>query len=256
VTVGYPDNAARPGAPFITSEVDGWIPTGSGLYDSARGRRAGFLTLKAEGSPPRPLPTHETELGSSVWAGMSGAAVFAGNLLVGVVAEHHLPEGDGSLTVVPIEWADQLVGVGRTRLMQALGVDSVAGMERLTGAPMSVGAGDQARSRPKRNTDPGPLPLPSVGRIVERMLNTEELANPSSLHHFLSLLPADILGTLPYASQPRAQLVNVVRRCRRAAAAGREALVNALSLALDGTELSEVLSVLDSEWPPEPRELH
>ena len=39
---------------------------------------------------------------------MSGAAVFAGGLLVGVVAEHHLPEGDGSLTVVPITWAERL----------------------------------------------------------------------------------------------------------------------------------------------------
>jgi hypothetical protein len=39
---------------------------------------------------------------------MSGAAVFAGELLVGVVAEHHIPEGDGSLNVVPLEWLDRL----------------------------------------------------------------------------------------------------------------------------------------------------
>ena len=133
--VGYPENAVRPEAPFTTSEVDGWIPTGSGLADSAEGRRTGFLTLRAEGTPPRPLPTRETDLGMSVWAGMSGAAVFAGDLLVGVVAEHHLPEGDGSLTVVPIEWACQLPDPGRAALMQALGFDSVAGLHLLTALP-------------------------------------------------------------------------------------------------------------------------
>jgi WD40 repeat protein len=67
---------------------------------------------------------------------MSGAAVFAGHLLVGVVAEHHLPEGDGSLTVVPITWAEQLPAADRECLLLALGVESVAGMEVLTaGAP-------------------------------------------------------------------------------------------------------------------------
>src|SRR5262249_22464493 len=95
VAGGYPGHAARPEAPFTTSEVDGWIPASSGLADSAGGREAGFLTLRADGTPPRPLPTTEAELGASAWAGMSGAAVFAGDLLIGVVAEHHLPEGDG-----------------------------------------------------------------------------------------------------------------------------------------------------------------
>ena len=139
VAVGYPKHAARPEAPFTTGEVDGWIPAGSGLKDTAEGRQEGFLTLKAEGTPPRPLPTNETKLTGSVWEGMSGAAVLAGGVLVGVVAEHHLPEGDGSLTVVPIAWAERLDGAGRGWLLQALGVESAAGMELVTaGAPSSA----------------------------------------------------------------------------------------------------------------------
>jgi WD40 repeat protein len=137
VTVGYPGHAARPEAPFTTAEVDGWIPAASGLTDTMTGRTEGFLTLKAEGTPPRPLPTGRTELGKSVWAGMSGAAVFAQDLLVGVVAEQHLPEGDGSLTVVPITWAEQLPGADRARLLQALAVESASGMELIAvGAPV------------------------------------------------------------------------------------------------------------------------
>src|SRR6266851_6045666 len=51
-SVGYPKHATRPDAPFTTSEVDGWIPVGSGLADTAAGRIEGFLTLKAHGAPP------------------------------------------------------------------------------------------------------------------------------------------------------------------------------------------------------------
>ena len=44
----------------------------------------------------------------SAWAGMSGAVVFADQVVVGVVSEHHLPEGDNSLTVVPVAAIDSL----------------------------------------------------------------------------------------------------------------------------------------------------
>jgi len=132
VAVGYPRHAVRPEAPFTTAEVDGWIPAASGFTDTATGRTEGFLTLKTEGTPPRPLPTSQTELGRSAWAGMSGAAVFARGLLVGVVAEQHLPEGDGSLTVVPITWAEQMTGADRLCLLQALAVESAAAMELIT----------------------------------------------------------------------------------------------------------------------------
>jgi WD40 repeat protein len=132
VAVGYPRFAGRPEAPLITCQVDGWIPIGSGLIDTATGRRSGFLTLRAEGPMPLALPTSEENLTGSVWAGMSGAAVFVDDLLVGVVAEHHLPEGDGSLTVVPIEWAERLHGAEGRLLLQVLGVESAAGMEPLT----------------------------------------------------------------------------------------------------------------------------
>jgi formylglycine-generating enzyme required for sulfatase activity len=138
--VGYPKHAARSDAPFTTAQVNGWIPVGSGLIESVQGRRAGFLVLKAEGAPPRPLPTSETELDKTPWAGMSGAAVFAADKLVGVVAEHHLPEGDGSLTIVPIEWVQRLADEDRARFLAALGAASVEEMELLKGGRSTTGA--------------------------------------------------------------------------------------------------------------------
>ena len=163
VAVGYPKHAARKDAPFTTAQVDGWIPTASGLVDTASGRRAGYLVLKAEGSPPRALPTTETQLGKTPWSGMSGAAVFALGRLVGVVAEHHLPEGNGSLTVVPIDWADQMPNPAERALMlRALGVASISDLEVL-------GAGSVTR-RPWISMAPK---APQV--LVDRPAQQEEL---------------------------------------------------------------------------------
>jgi hypothetical protein len=131
VAIGYPKYMATNAEPFRTAQVGGWIDTAAGLVDTAKGRHASYLTLKAEGPVPRPLPTTEQGLSQSAWAGMSGAAVFAGDRLVGVVAEHHLPEGDGSLTVVPVEWVEQLSKADRSAMLQALGLGSVDDLARL-----------------------------------------------------------------------------------------------------------------------------
>jgi tetratricopeptide (TPR) repeat protein len=57
------------------------------------------MTLQT-GYTPRALTGDEED--RSVWQGMSGAVVFAGQVVVGVITEHHLPEGDSTLTVVPV----------------------------------------------------------------------------------------------------------------------------------------------------------
>jgi WD40 repeat protein len=174
VAVGYPDHAARSDAPFTTAQVDGWIPTASGLVDTAGGRQSGYLVLKAEGSPPRALPTTETKLGKTPWAGMSGAAVFALGRLVGVVAEHHLPEGDGSLTVVPIDWTDHVQDPAERALMlKALGAASINDLEVL-----DAGSGTR---RPWTSMIPR-APQVLVGRPAEQQqLRQALLGEPGAL---------------------------------------------------------------------------
>jgi tetratricopeptide (TPR) repeat protein len=83
----------RQGRPYrLSTQVGGRIPTGEnfGLHQ---------LTLQV-GHAPRPLTSNAED--QSAWAGMSGAVVFADEVVLGVVSEHHLPEGDSSLTVVAI----------------------------------------------------------------------------------------------------------------------------------------------------------
>jgi len=83
----------RGGKPFrLSTQVSGRIPTGENLGLS-------LLTLQV-GQTPRALTGGAED--QSAWEGMSGAVVFADQVVVGVITEHHLPEGDSSLTVVPV----------------------------------------------------------------------------------------------------------------------------------------------------------
>ncbi|MEU6882743.1 trypsin-like peptidase domain-containing protein [Streptomyces sp. NPDC046712] len=60
------------------------------------------ITVAPAGADPNPQV--------SPWSGMSGAAVWAGDLIVGVVAEHHRWEGSGRLTAARIDHALLPVG--------------------------------------------------------------------------------------------------------------------------------------------------
>ncbi|MGP4103571.1 nSTAND1 domain-containing NTPase, partial [Nonomuraea sp. KM90] len=69
----------------------------------------GLLTLQTGHRPEGPpLPSAGTTLAGSVWSGMSGAAVLAGDLVVGVVSEHAPRQGASDLTIVPITLIDAL----------------------------------------------------------------------------------------------------------------------------------------------------
>lgn len=60
------------------------------------------MTVTPAGTDPDP--------GASPWAGMSGAVVWAGRRIIGVVAEHHRSEGAGRLTAVRLDHALRRLG--------------------------------------------------------------------------------------------------------------------------------------------------
>ncbi|GHE27417.1 trypsin-like peptidase domain-containing protein [Streptomyces capitiformicae] len=67
-------------------------------------RREGTLDLRIA-SPPADDPDPERD----AWEGMSGAAVFAGGRLVGVVTRHHRSEGPGRIAASRVDrWAEKL----------------------------------------------------------------------------------------------------------------------------------------------------
>ncbi len=130
--VGFPRFKERVHDPKplrLSAQVNGEIPTGENLDQS-------LLTLQVRRFP-RPLPSSAVR--ESEWAGMSGATVFSGdNIIVGVITEHHLPEGESALAVVPITALDLLSEAEAAKWWKLLGVDKQA-LVRLPGeAPSSL----------------------------------------------------------------------------------------------------------------------
>ena len=98
-SVGYPlfEEVARDGgAVRETAQVFGQIPPLSGLVEK-------LLSLEVT-KAPHVLPASGTTLGESEWSGMSGAAVLAGEVLIGVVAEHARRRGASDITVTPLDF--------------------------------------------------------------------------------------------------------------------------------------------------------
>jgi Trypsin-like peptidase domain len=102
-SVGYPafqevERDANGRSLRETAQVGGRVPPLSGLVE-------GLLTLEVTASP-KELPDSGT-LGESQWSGMSGAGVFAGDALIGVIAEHSVRRGPSDITVTPLEFLSE-----------------------------------------------------------------------------------------------------------------------------------------------------
>jgi WD40 repeat protein len=91
--VGFPRYKER--RKRLTAQVNGEIATGENLDGDV-------LALRVTATPR----TLSAGRGESEWSGMSGAAVFSADVLIGVVTEHHRPEGGQALGVVPLTALD------------------------------------------------------------------------------------------------------------------------------------------------------
>ncbi|MDX3866884.1 trypsin-like peptidase domain-containing protein [Streptomyces europaeiscabiei] len=125
-------------------------------------RRQGTLDLKVH-PPAEPHDKDKSPDLPDPWEGMSGAAVFSGGRIIGVIGEHHGDEGLGSLAASRVDrWAEKLGPAERERLEKTLGCDldlqalpdvSAQALERY----LTV-AEDAARAHPYAGVLPGITP--------------------------------------------------------------------------------------------------
>jgi hypothetical protein len=102
-----------------TAHVSGQIPTWENIGHDV-------LTMRVDHMP---APERGRRVAQSEWSGMSGSVVFAGeDIVVGVISEHHRPEGSSSLAVVPVTAIGRLQDAGAW--WQLLGADP-SGLVRL-----------------------------------------------------------------------------------------------------------------------------
>ncbi|MEU4275334.1 hypothetical protein AB0F57_10345 [Streptomyces tanashiensis] len=108
-----------------TAHLHGYIPPGANLV-------SGMLELQVTAAP-EPLP--EASIAGSPWEGISGAVVFVTDQrqyrALGVISEHHRPEGSSSLTLVPITSLNMLPASVADRWWHELGVADAADLVRL-----------------------------------------------------------------------------------------------------------------------------
>jgi tetratricopeptide (TPR) repeat protein len=127
------------------------VVAAGGQIIPAGGQKTGVLTMTVVGAPDSTIlrTTDDDRIephgARSVWEGMSGAAVWAGPLLVGVVVRHELAEGVAALTVHPVPdlpeqevcgWPDDMPRLGDPVPVESTRTQ-VAGTYRRTAARLA-----------------------------------------------------------------------------------------------------------------------
>ncbi|MFD5254724.1 NACHT domain-containing protein [Streptomyces bobili] len=132
--------------------------------------RTGRLEITLKSSPE-----YDPDRGRSPWEGMSGAPVWSGGCVIGVISEHHRPDGLGTLAAIPVEcWFKDLAPARIKELGELIGLPARADqLERIPrqspGAPelreeaerlASMVAGQWEKEWRRRKVhDPYPLPV-------------------------------------------------------------------------------------------------
>jgi hypothetical protein len=127
--VGYPlfqEVGSAAGVVRETAQVWGMILPAENLV-------GGLLSLQVT-SAPRALPPQQEALGESQWSGMSGAAVLAGERLIGVVSEHAPRRGESTITVTPLTILNRLPAAAARQWWEHLAADPEQ-LVRLPAAP-------------------------------------------------------------------------------------------------------------------------
>lgn len=114
-----------------------------GTATSWSNQREGTMAVDVRAPERDPVP------GRSPWEGMSGAAVFSGDLLIGVIGEHHRSDGLGTLAAYRIDY-----------WYRYLTPERMADLAALIGLPRTPNALTDlvARTQPRAATAPRQLP--------------------------------------------------------------------------------------------------
>ncbi|MFE2245935.1 trypsin-like peptidase domain-containing protein [Streptomyces lavendulae] len=137
--LGFPRFRLRAG----TVSPDGGAPVPYRDSHHARGETTP-LSNQREGSLEitlKSLPEHDPERGRSPWEGMSGAPVWSGGYLIGVITKHHRSDGLGTLAASPVD-----------RWYRQVGPQEIGELSSLIGLPTHPGSLQEL-----------PLPAPHPG---------------------------------------------------------------------------------------------
>jgi tetratricopeptide (TPR) repeat protein len=143
----------------------------TGTVTSWSNRRQGTVEVgvRSPGRDPRP--------DRSPWEGMSGAAVFSGDHLIGVIVEHRRGDGPGTLAAYPVDrWYDR-VDAGRFGELAAL-----IGLPATLAGLAEVGAAGRAHTRePLHQLPAATAAFTGRARELADLLDLADLPEPGTV---------------------------------------------------------------------------
>ncbi|MFC4505941.1 MULTISPECIES: effector-associated domain 2-containing protein [Streptomyces] len=177
----------------------------TGLTSVLSNRREGTLELAVPPPAADPEPRH------SPWEGMSGAAVWHGGRLVGLVSAHHRSDGLGRLAAVRVSrWYTLLSRTELTTLHACAGLPlSAAGLDR-SGPP-----GETPGSPLSLTRLPADLPLGELGGLAGALVALPTVARRTTLDLVLSGIDPSIAATSPRSDSLRPDVFGILRTCLR-----------------------------------------
>ncbi|MGW7077401.1 effector-associated domain 2-containing protein [Streptomyces sp. NPDC054866] len=175
----------------------------SGTVSVLSNRREGTLELAV--LAPRADPEPER----SPWEGMSGAVVWSGGAVIGVISAHHRSDGLGRLAAGRVEhWYGALSSAELEQLHKEAGLPMPGGLRSAadpdgTAAPASLAG------------LPSDLPLRELMGLVDALVDVPALKDASGLGLVLSSIDAEIAANRPRDSRLRMDIYGIVRTCLR-----------------------------------------
>jgi hypothetical protein len=174
----------------------------TGVISALSNRREGTLELAV--TPPGADP----EPDRSPWEGMSGAAVWHGGTLIGLVRAHHRADGLGRLAAVRAD-----------RWHESLTAEELALLRRHAGFPEAPAA---PPCPPSGATGPGSLahlpdslPMSELNGLVSALTELPTVRDPTTLAMVLNSIDPVIAAMAPRSPALRPDVFSLVRTCLR-----------------------------------------
>ncbi|MFG2500422.1 trypsin-like peptidase domain-containing protein [Streptomyces sp. NPDC048441] len=175
----------------------------SGTVSVLSNRREGTLELAVF------APRADPEPGRSPWEGMSGAVVWSGGAVIGVVSSHHRSDGLGRLAASRVEhWYDVLSSAELERLHQEAGLPWRDGLGSAAD-PEGVAAPASLAGLPSD------LPLRELIELVDALVEIPSLRDAGGLGLVLTSISAEIAANRPRDARLKMDIYGIVRTCLR-----------------------------------------
>jgi len=179
----------------------------TGTVSVLSNRREGTLELAVTPPAADPDPRH------SPWEGMSGAALWHGPALIGVVSAHHTGDGLGRLAATRADCWHRLLTPSQGELLRRHA--GLPGPEALLPAPAPAVRRGAGRTPPSLAALPDDLPLRELHALVEALTEVPALRDSASLGLVLDGIRPEIAANSPRSPALRADVYGIVRTCLR-----------------------------------------